>query len=127
VSAAAYICITFIGKNESIYTVVFYFSTLSSIFCIPFMIANFELPGIKELALLLLLGALACAGQISLTYAYNGSPASEISIYDYTNIIFSSILGFLFLNEVPDKLSIAGGILIIASSLILFFYGKKQN
>jgi drug/metabolite transporter (DMT)-like permease len=127
VSAAAYICITFIGKNESIYTVVFYFSTLSSIFCIPFMIANFALPGIKELALLLLLGALACAGQISLTYAYNGSPASEISIYDYTNIIFSSILGFLFLNEVPDKLSIAGGILIIASSLILFIYGKKQN
>lgn len=126
VSAAAYIFITLIGDKESIYTIVFSFSLFSVLCSIPPIILNFVMPNLNELMLLLLLGALAALGQIALTYAYKESPASEISIYDYSNIIFSSILGYIFLREIPDLLSIIGGTLIIAASLIVFIYRKKN-
>lgn len=77
--------------------------------------------------MLLLLGALAALGQIALTYAYKSSEASDISIYDYTNIIFSSVLGYIFLSELPDLYSIIGGALIIAASIIVFIYNKRNN
>lgn len=126
-SGFAYVFITKIGDKESIYTTVFYFSFLSSLSCIPFFFINFIIPNLYELTLLTLLGLLAAFGQIAITSAYNGCEASEVSIYDYSNIIFSALLAYLFLSEVPDTLSIFGGLLIITASLILFVYTKGKT
>lgn len=126
-SGTAYIFITIIGDKESIYTTVFYFSLLSSISCIPFFAVSFVVPDYYELFMLLLLGTLAAFGQIALTSAYNGCEASEVAIYDYSNIIFSSLLGYLFLSEIPDILSILGGFLILSASLMLYIYQKNKN
>lgn len=120
VSGAAYIFITAIGKKESIYTIVFYFSLFSVVCSIPFLFFLYAVPSFTEFMLLLLLGSLAAAGQIAMTYAYKYSAASDISIYDYSNIIFSCILGLIFLSEFPDLYSIIGGSLIILSAIIAF-------
>ena len=126
-SGAAYVFITKIGDDESIYTTVFCFSLYSSLSCIPFFAVSFAIPNMYELFLLILLGVLAALGQIALTSAYNGCEASEVSLYDYTNIIFSSFLAYFFLSEVPDKLSIFGGILILGASLISYIQAKKSE
>lgn len=127
-SGSAYVFITKIGDKESIYTTVFYFSFLSTLSCIPFFFISFVAPNLYESILLILLGLLAALGQIALTSAYNGCEASEVSIYDYSNIIFSTLLAYLFLSEVPDTLSIFGALLIISASFILFIYTKgKRN
>jgi len=124
-SGAAYVFIAYIGKKESVYTIVFYFSLFSVICSIPFLIFSFVIPKFYEFILLLLLGFLAAFGQIALTYAYNSSQATEISIYDYSNIVFSAILGYIFLSELSDFYSIIGGALIITASFIVFFYNRK--
>lgn len=126
-SGAAFVFISKIGDKESIYTTVFCYSLLSSLSCIPFFFINFIMPNFHELLMLILLGILAALGQIALTSAYNGCEASEVSIYDYSNIIFSSFLGYIFLSEVPDNLSILGGCLIIVASIILYLNIRKQS
>lgn len=126
-SGAAYVFITKIGTKESIYTTVFYFSFYSSISCIPFFFINFAVPDLYETIMLIFLGFLAAVGQIALTSAYNGCEASEVSIYDYSNIIFSTLLAYVFLSEIPDMLSIIGGILIMSASLILFINTKRKE
>jgi len=126
-SGAAYVFITKVGTKESIYTTVFYFSFFSSISCIPFFFISFAIPDIYETIMLIILGCLAAIGQIALTSAYNGCEASEVSIYDYSNIIFSTLLAYVFLSEVPDMLSILGGLLIISASLILFINTKRKE
>ncbi|WP_312831720.1 DMT family transporter [Sedimentibacter saalensis] len=126
-SGAAYIFISLIDNKESVYTTVFYFSFFSSVSCFPFFLMKFAMPDIYELMLLIFLGILAAIGQIALTFAYNGSPASEISIYDYSNIIFSSALAYTFLNEVPDIMSICGGLFILSASAILYIHTSIQK
>lgn len=126
-SGAAYVFITKIGTKESIYTTVFYFSFFSSISCIPFFFINFAVPDLYETIMLIFLGFLAAVGQIALTSAYNGCEASEVSIYDYSNIIFSTLLAYVFLSEIPDMLSILGGLLIMSASLILFINTKRKE
>ena len=53
-------------------------------------------------ACLLLAGVAAAGGQICITAAYTKAAAKEISVFDYSQIIFAAILGFVFLEQIPD-------------------------
>ena len=72
-------------------------------------------------------GLTAAAGQISITAAYRCSPAKEISVYDYTQIIFSAILGLIIFQQIPDMYSIIGYIIIIISAVIMFVLNNRNR
>ena len=44
----------------------------------------------------------------------------EQSVFDYTQILFAALFGFMIFHEVPDRYSIAGYIIICAIAIILF-------
>ena len=58
--------------------------------------------------MLILIGIFGAGGQIGLTYAYQKAPAAEVSIYDYSGIIFSAILGYVLLDESLSLSTIVG-------------------
>ena len=62
-------------------------------------------------------GLAAAIGQIFITKAYSKSPAKEISVYDYSIVLFTALLGFLFLSEVPDWMSVVGYCVIIFAAV----------
>ena len=72
-------------------------------------------------------GVSATVGQVFITAAYSLAPASEISVYDYTQIIFAAILGMIFLGEFPDAFSIIGYVIIIGAGVTMFLYNKKHH
>ena len=69
-------------------------------------------------------GAAAAGGQFTITAAYCYAPAKEISVYDYSQIIFATSLGFLFFREVPDRWSFIGYGIIIAAAVGMFWYNN---
>ena len=79
--------------------------------------------------LLMLLGAglAATGGQFSITAAYFNAPAREISVYDYSQIIFATMLGFVFLGELPDIYSIIGYLIIISMAVLMFLYNNQKG
>ena len=77
-----------------------------------------------QLGSLLLAGLMAAFGQFSVTAAYFHAPAKEISVYDYSQIIFSAILGFLVFGQVPDVLSWIGYLIICMMAVLMFFYNN---
>ena len=80
--------------------------------------------------MLALLGAglAAAGGQFGITAAYYHAPAKEISIYDYSQIIFSTILGYFLFGQVPDKLPcVLGYVIILAMAAWMFFYNKRPE
>ena len=106
--------------------IVFYFSAFSTLIVIPWIATHFVMPTPKQILLLIGAGLGAACGQFSITAAYKCAPAREISIYDYSQIIFTAILGFLFFGEIPDMLSFLGYVLIIGASLFMFLYNKRH-
>ena len=106
--------------------IVFYFSAFSTLIVIPWIAAHFVMPTPKQALILIGAGLGAACGQFSITAAYKCAPAREISIYDYSQIIFAAILGFLFFGEIPDVLSFLGYVLIIGASLFMFLYNKRH-
>ena len=72
-------------------------------------------------------GVCAAVAQFCITAAYSNAPAKEISVYDYTQIIFAAGLGFLLFAQIPDWLSILGYCIIIAMAVVMFFYNKESD
>ena len=76
---------------------------------------------------LILAGVSASLGQFSITTAYKYAPAKEISVFDYTQVIFAALLGIIFLGEVPEVLSIIGYAIIICVAIIRWNRNRKLD
>lgn len=105
--------------------IVFFFSAFSCCAALPFCIFSYTPMEPWQLGYLLLAGLAASGGQFSITAAYAHAPAKEISVYDYSQIIFSSLWGILFLGEFPDWISIVGYLIIFGASLTMFLKNKR--
>ena len=103
------------------------FCLVSILGTLPFVVSNFVVPTGWDLGMLLLIGILGSMGQLSLTYAYRFAPASEVSIYNYSGILFSMILGCFILNEEVSLRSVVGGGIVILASLIVYLYNNKME
>ena len=115
----AYTIVRELRKTDSAATVVFYFSLFSTLAVIPFMLrGNFVVPQGSEILALLGVGVFATTAQLFMTNAYRHAEAGELSIYTYANIVFSSLLGMLFFQEIPDLMTVIGGVLIITAGYI---------
>lgn len=106
--------------------IVFFFSTFSCAVTLPYLLFNYHPMSLTQFFCLLLAGLFASGGQFTITAAYTYAPAKNISIYDYSQIIFSTILGFLFFGQIPDTLSFIGYTVIIAASVAMFVYNQKN-
>lgn len=105
--------------------IVFFFSAFSCLVCLPYLIFNYHPMEWWQLLCLLGAGLAASGGQFSITAAYSNAPAKEISIFDYSQILFAAVLGFLFFSEIPDKYSILGYLIIGGASLVMFVYNNR--
>lgn len=124
-AAAAYTCLRFLGKKENHYTIVFYFSFFSVIVLFPLLVIYYEPMKTIQLVYLLLSGVFASIGQFGITLAYKYAPAKKISIFDYSNIIYSAIISVVVFGQIPDALSFVGYFIIFGASLYIFLYNKK--
>ena len=123
-SSVSYTLLAYLKDKVNAITVIMHFSTFCSVISLPFFIIDFTMPSFQNFLLLLLMGTFGGFGQIALTYAYRMAPASEVSIYNYSGILFSMILGYLFLGETVPYTSLLGGALVILASLLTFRYSK---
>lgn len=124
----AYTMVRILGKKgENGSLIVFFFSGFSCITMLPFLIFDFHPMSLFQLLMLLGAGLSAAGGQFSITAAYCHAPAKEISVYDYSQIIFATMLGLFILGEMPDLLSIAGYLIIITAAILMFMYNNKKG
>lgn len=107
--------------------IVFFFSGFSCLSTVPFLIFRYSPMTTTQLIFLLLAGLSAAGGQFSITAAYCHAPAKDVSVYDYSQIIFAAGLGFIVFGQIPDLLSWVGYIIIVSMALLMFIYNKKKS
>ncbi|MBQ2096409.1 MAG: EamA family transporter, partial [Firmicutes bacterium] len=63
--------------------------------------------------------------QVCMTIAFTLASASEVSVYKYSQIIISSVIGMVLFAEFPDALSVAGYVIIIGAAVIMWKYNAS--
>ena len=123
----AYTFVRYLGqKSENSSVIIFFFSAFSSLVCLPFMLFNFSALDLHSVVCLVCAGICACIGQFGITRAYLYAPAKEISVYDYTQVIFAAVFGFFLFDQIPDALSVLGYCLICGAGIAMFFYNRNR-
>lgn len=125
-AGAAYTCVRWLGiKGENGKVIVFFFSAFSTVVTAPYLIFNYHYMTAVQWIFLLLAGVCAAGGQFSITAAYTYAPSREISVYDYSQVVFAAIVGFIVFGDVPDILSFIGYFVICAMAIWMFIYNNK--
>ena len=115
------------GKGERTPVIVFCFSAFSCLVTAPFLIKDFHPMTAWQWTCLILAGVAASLGQFGITTAYKFAPAKEISVFDYTQVIFAAILGMIFLSETPSYLSVIGYVIIIGTAVVRWYLTLRRD
>ena len=121
----AYTCVRYLGThNISGEFIIFFFSSLSSLMLLPYLILDYRTMTYYQLSMLLLAGISATIGQYGVTFAYKFAAAKNISVVDYSQVLFSGIVGYMFFGEFPDFQSLIGYIIVISVGIVLVLRSK---
>ena len=114
-----------IGLTEHPQTTVLWFSLLSmlALGCLmPFHVQLHE-PG--TWAILFALGTFGGLGQLFLTASLRFAPVSVVVPFDYTQLLWAVLLGWLIFGDEPPTTTWAGAAIIIASGLYTLYREHK--
>lgn len=105
--------------------IVFFFSAFSCFVLLPFLICDYIPMNMNQFIYLILAGLMAAGGQFAITNAYSYAPGKDISIFDYSQIIFSAIAGLFVFGQIPDTYSIIGYVIIFVIAIINYRMNLK--
>jgi drug/metabolite transporter (DMT)-like permease len=108
-----------LGRTDHPVAVTSYFAAFSLLALGALLPAVWRAPDLVGLGLLLTQGALCGAGQVLMASSYRHAPASVVSPFTYTIIIYGLIIGYVWFGDVPDPVMLAGVSVLIASCLYL--------
>lgn len=115
------------NQGERSAVIVFFFSAFSCLAVVPFVIADHAPMTFVQVAWLLLAGCAASGAQFSLTAAYKYAPAKELSVYDYSQVLFAAVWGMILFSEYPDVWSVVGYAIILGAAILKWWLYKREN
>jgi drug/metabolite transporter (DMT)-like permease len=120
-AAGAMIAIREIGRTEPGPTIVFYFTLAGMLLGLASLPFNWVAPAPFTLGVLVVMGLLGGVGQLLLTQALKVAPVAAVAPFDYTQLIWASLLGFLIWGELPRPVTVAGALVVAASGVYILY------
>ncbi len=90
-----------------------------------FLARDWTMPESLDLGLMIFLGFNGAVGFYCMGKAYCVAPASAISPFEYTYVLWAIIFGYLFWSEIPSSTTLIGVLLLISSSLYIWHRERK--
>jgi drug/metabolite transporter (DMT)-like permease len=132
-SLAATVCYSFyavitriVSRLDSNQTSLFYANFIGALVVLPVIPFVWQPPANWVIAVMLTMtGVLGSTGHFFLIAGHKLAPASVLSPFIYTQLIWVVILGYLVFDHVPTGWTIAGAAMVIGSGLYLL-YRERQ-
>ena len=125
-TSLAYICVRKLSAKENSLVIIYYFPLVSIPLSLPFLINNFVLPIGTDWLWILGIGFFTQIGQLCITEGLRLIPASQATSLNYSQVIFSSILGLLIFQETITKEIYIGGLCVLISTIISMSTPKRS-
>jgi drug/metabolite transporter (DMT)-like permease len=109
------------GPGESPFAMLFYLGLVGTVVfsaLVPFV---WRPVATLDWAWMVTMGVLGAVGHLMLIRALTLIPASVVSPFMYTQIVWALILGYLVFGDLPDGWMLTGAAVIIASGLFVFY------
>jgi drug/metabolite transporter (DMT)-like permease len=108
-----------LGRTDGALTTLLYSSAGGVIISTIGVLFFWVTPSLEQWLVLGWLGFLGALGHYLMIKAYEIAPASLLAPFDYTTLIWATILGFVMFGDLPDTWTVLGAIIIMSSGLYL--------
>jgi drug/metabolite transporter (DMT)-like permease len=98
---------------------LFYFGLASSPIALALALTDWSWPSGQTWILLAAIGTTGALSQYWWILGFRIGEASAIAPFDYSRLLFSCLFGLAFFGEVPDVWTLAGAVLIVASTIYI--------
>lgn len=116
-----------VDPRESVWTMMLYLvgaGALLSALVMPFVWVP---PRLEDTWLFLGLALFGTIGITLMTQAFRFAPAAVVAPFDYTALIWATLLGYLLWGEIPDLATYLGAAIIIASGIYIVWRERKLD
>jgi drug/metabolite transporter (DMT)-like permease len=131
-AALAMITVRKLCETERTSTIVTWFAGASSVLALLSWPLGLVIPGqawvmpdLPTAGLLLLIGLAGGVGQILMTQSYRYADASTIAPFDYVNMLWAIIVGWLVFSEIPVPEVVLGALIVIAAGIFVIYREHK--
>lgn len=125
-SAGAMIAIREIGRTEPGPRIVFYFTLAGALVGLASLPFGWVLPDAPTFGVLVLGGLIGGVGQLLLTQALRLAPIGAVAPFDYIQLVWASLLGFLIWGERLRPETVAGAAVVAASGLYIVYRETRR-
>jgi len=112
-------------ETEHTAAIVFYFSLTAaglSLLTAPF---GWVMPDIETIMVLVGAGFIGGIAQILITSSYRFGSASMLAPYDYSSMLFAVLIGYVWFDELPTLVMLAGAALVIAGGAVVIWRERQ--
>ncbi len=106
-------------QTETTLSIVFWFTTISTLVGLATAPFGWAWPDGTTFALLVAAGLLGGAAQILLTESYVHADASTLAPFDYSSMLYGLLIGWLVFAEIPSLQVLAGAAIVIGAGLFI--------
>jgi len=117
----------YLSQDESPLTSFVYTALLGSIAASVLVVPSWTPIDSSDLFVFSVFGLLGAAGHFLLIHAYRASEASFLAPFNYIGIIYGSVWGFYFFDEVPSFITVLGGLIIVSSGVYIWLREQKNK
>ncbi len=97
--------------------------TLTGLVAAPFFWIS---PSMGDLALFAVAGVFGSVGVMCITHAFRFAPAAAVAPFEYSALIWATLIGFVVWGDLPDAITLAGAAIIVASGLYIFYRETRK-
>lgn len=116
-----------LARNDHAVTTAFLSNLFPAIYLLPVAIALGVTPAMTDLPLFALTGLTGFAMWFMLTSAYSRAQAQNVAAAEYTALIWSALLGYVFFAEIPRWQIWAGAAVVIAAVMMSAWDARQRR
>lgn len=126
-SATSNVQIRFLNGIESPGAIVFYFSLMTTLIGLTTLAFGWKLPEGRQWLLLIGCGFFGGVAQILVTLSLRYADASLLAPFDYTTLVWSMVIGYLFLDSLPGHATLMGASIVALAGIFTIWCDKRQR
>ena len=115
-----------LARSDSSETTLFYSNLVGALAMLPIVPFVWSMPSSWFVILLMVvIGAFGSFGHYLLIRGHRLAPASVLAPFIYTQLVWTTTLGFLVFGDVPHRWTVVGGLIVVGSGLYLLYRERK--
>lgn len=135
IALAAAVCFAFYNiltrlvsmAGDSFHTNMLYMALIGFILSSLFGIFQWREPSATEWVLMIALSITGVSGHLLLVKALEYAPAAILQPFNYSMLVFATIIGIVIFSEIPDSMTIFGSIIIASSGIYAIYISNRGH